>query len=193
MILEKNLQRRVAGPHDIRMDGMTDLVCRARGASVFDIGCNRGLVGFEFANNGAALVHGCDNYAGGIDTARQLFCDLRAVQSKFETVDLTEGVEAVKAAFGDCKYDIVLCLATAHKLNRVMPEGKLSELMQHFGKRAIKYFGWRATSGISDEQISENRREMKRLDVDMKAAGLDRIHTSMISESLGLCAIWSRP
>ena len=47
---EKQLQRRVAGWHDIRMDGMTDLVCRAKGASVLDIGCNRGLVSFEFGS-----------------------------------------------------------------------------------------------------------------------------------------------
>lgn len=65
---ENKLMRRVAGYHDIRLDGMLDLVIRARGASVMDVGCNRGLVGFEMANNGATLVHGCDNFAEGIDT-----------------------------------------------------------------------------------------------------------------------------
>lgn len=183
---EKYLQRRVAGFHDIRMDGMTDLVCRAKGASVLDIGCNRGLVGFEFANNGASLVHGCDNYAEGIDVARHLFIDLRNVASKFEVVDLTGGRDAMVAAFGEQTYDMVICLATYHKLRRIMPAAKLSDLMRHLGKRALKYFAWRGTS--RDEK--ENREEMKQLDIELDP--MKRIHTSSISESLGLCAIWRR-
>lgn len=185
---EKFLQRRVAGYHDIRMDGMTDLVCRAKGASVFDIGCNRGLVGFEFANNGASIVHGCDNYEPGITFARELFIDLRAVQSKFEVVDLTGGIDAMRVSFTDTPYDIVLCLATYHKLKRTMPAEKLSALMKHFGKRAQKYFAWR---GTSEDRIA-NDEEIERLDRDMDDAGLKRIHTSRISETLGACAIWSR-
>lgn len=185
---EKQLQRRVAGWHDIRMDGMTDLVCRARGASVFDIGCNRGLVGFEFAHNGATVVHGCDNYEPGIKFARELFIDMRAVQSKFEVVDLTQGPDAITAAFGDATYDIVVCLATYHKLKRIMTAGRLSALMTHFGKRTNKYFAWRGTS----EKSNANAEEMIQLDRDMREAGLTRIHTSNISETLGLCAIWRR-
>lgn len=185
---EKFLQRRVAGYHDIRMDGMTDLVCRANGASVLDIGCNRGLVGFEFANNGASIVHGCDNYEPGIKFARELFIDLRAVQSKFEVVDLAAGKGAMVSAFADAKYDIVLCLATYHKLKRVVPAGKLSALINDFGDRTLKYFGWRGTS----EKSVENEEEMAQLDRDLKDCGLKRIHTSCISETLGLCAIWRR-
>ena len=67
---ETTLQRRVAGYHDIRLDGILDLTIRAKGASVLDVGCNRGLVAFEMANNGARVVHGCDNYAPGVETAR---------------------------------------------------------------------------------------------------------------------------
>src|SRR5690349_284730 len=185
---EKQLQRRVAGHHDIRMDGMTDLVCRAKGASVFDIGCNRGLVGFEFANNGAAVVAGCDSYEPGIKFARELFIDLRAVKSQFEVVDLTGGPDAVRAAFGEQTYDMVLCLATYHKLKRIMGAGALSLLMRHFGKRALNYFAWRGTT----ERPTENNEEMRQLDIDLKEAGLKRIHTSSISEQLGLCAIWKR-
>jgi SAM-dependent methyltransferase len=182
------LQRRVAGYHDIRMDGMTDLVCRAPGASVFDIGCNRGLVGFEFANNGARLVHGCDTFEQGIMTARELFADLRSVEAKFEVVDLTGGPAAVAAAFGDAHYDIVVCLATMHKLKRVMTNDALVDLMQDFGRRTNKYFAWRATS----EKPDENEDEMAFLDACLPKVGLKRIHTSYISETLGLAAIWKR-
>lgn len=180
-------QRRVAGFHDIRMDGISDLVIRARGAAVMDIGCNRGLVGFEFANNGAALVHGCDNFEPGIQVARELFIDLRAVQSQFEVVDLTIGPDSLNK-FGGQQYDITLCLATYHKLKRVMTPGALTTLMEHFGKRTTKYFGWR---GTSQDHVA-NEEEIANLDRDLGAAGLKRIHTSYISDTLGVAAIWRR-
>lgn len=186
---QQRLMRRVAGYHDIRMDGMTDLVMRAKGASVFDIGCNRGLVGFEFANNGADIVHGCDIYEEGIATAREIFADLRSVQSRFEIVDLTRGEVAVANAFGAMNYDIVLCLATVHKLKRVMREDDLEALMVGFGRRTKRWFGWRATSADHED----NERELVLMDRFMAAAGLKRIHTSYLSETLGVCAIWGRP
>lgn len=185
---EYKLQRRVAGYHDIRMDGMTDLVIRAKGASVFDIGCNRGLVAFEMANNGATVCHGCDIFEPGIQTAREIFADLRAVESHFAVLDLTGGAEVVANEFGATQYDIVLCLATYHKLKRIMPYPSLSALMQHFGKRTKRYFAWRGTS----DKPAENEDEIRDLDWDMKQVGLKRIHTSYISEVLGVAAIWAR-
>lgn len=182
---EDKLMRRVAGYHDIRMDGMTDLVMRARDASVLDIGCNRGLVGFEFANNGASKIHGCDIDVECIKVCRHLFCDLRSVENKFEVVDLTGGPQAFSSAFGSQKYAIVVMLATYHKLNRVMPADKLSELMRFFGSITQTYFAWRATS----DKFDENEQEMRNLDRDL---GLKRIHTSYISKQLGVCAVWER-
>lgn len=181
--------RRVAGSHDLRMDGITDLVTRARGCSVLDIGCNRGLAGFEMAMNGAVLVHGCDIYEPGIQTARELFADLRAVQSRFEVVDLRDGAAALANAFGDAaRYDIVLMLATYHKIKRVMSAAALSDFMRHLGEHTDKYFGWRAT-GHEPEQ---NEIEMAAIDRDLAFAGLKRVHTSYISAELGLAAIWAR-
>lgn len=177
------LMRRVQGFHDLRLDGIGDLLHRARGASVLDIGCNRGLAGFEFAGNGATRVFGLDNYHDGIVAARHLFCDLRSVKHRFEVVDLTGGEKAVRTAFGkdaDLKHDVVLMLATYHKLKRIMPAAALSALMQFFGSRTAKYFGWR---GYEDE--------IKALDADLGKAGLVRIHTSMISD-IQPAAIWAR-
>lgn len=181
------VQRRVAGYHDVRMDGMSDLLLRCRGKSVFDIGCNRGMVGFEFACNGASKVHGCDNYEEGINVAREVFADLRSVESRFEVVDLTGGPASL-AAFGKQQYDIMLCLATYHKLKRVMTPEDLTALMQHFGSRTRKYFGWRATS----DKPKENDAEIAALDRDLRSVGLVRIHTSYISDELGVAAIWER-
>lgn len=181
------VQRRVAGAHDIRMDGISDLLTRAAGASVFDIGCNRGMVGFEFARNGAKLVHGCDIYEEGINVAREVFADLRNVESRFEIVDLTKGPAAL-AAFNDHRYDVMLCLATYHKLKRVMEPKPLTVLMQHFGNRTKGYFAWRATSDKHDENDSE----IEALDRDLLPVGLVRVHTSYISADLGVAAIWGR-
>jgi SAM-dependent methyltransferase len=183
---EVSLARRVAGYHDIRLDGMLDLVIRARGASVMDIGCNRGLVGFEMANNGARLVHGCDSFLEGIETARNLFADLRSVESQFEVVDLCRGMPALKV-FGSVRYDIVLMLATYHKLKRIVEPGVLDALMTGLSERTIKWFGWRATS----DKPAENHEEMKVL--DKLLLPLKRVHTSHISKTLGVAAIWERP
>jgi hypothetical protein len=177
------LMRRVQGHHDLRLDGIGDLLHRARGASVLDIGCNRGLAGFEFAYNGAERVMGMDNYEDGITTCRHLFCDLRSVKHRFEVVDLTGGEPAIRKAFGkdaDLSHDIVLMLATYHKLKRIMSKGELDSLMRYFGKVTKKYFGWRGY----EEEISV-------LDDVLGGVGLTRIHTSMISD-IQPAAIWMR-
>lgn len=183
--------RRVAGYHDIRLDGMLDLVVRARGASVLDIGCNRGMVGFEMACNGATRVFGCDNYVKGIATAREVFADLRTVESRFEFVQLDQGPKAYAAAFGaeaELKHDIVLLLATMHKLKRVMSADDLTALIRYFGDRCGAYFGWRATS----DKPGENEEEMALLDIHLGKCGLHRLLTSYLSLQLGMCAVWGR-
>lgn len=181
------VQRRVAGYYNFRLDGMSDLLGRAKGAAVFDIGCNRGLVGYDFALNGATKVHGCDIFQEGIDTAREVFADLRECESRFEVVDLTGGPRSLNDFKGH-EYDITLCLATYHKLKRIMDRKDLSDLMQYFGRWTKGYFGWRATSDKPDE----NDGELEALDRDLGASGLRRIHTSYISAELGVAAIWAR-
>lgn len=180
----ENLMRRVQGYHDIRLDGISDLLSRSRGASVFDIGCNRGLAGFEFANNGASRVMGCDIFEDGIICARHLFADLRSVPHRFEVVDLTGGVEALRKAFGkdaELSQDITLMLATYHKLRRLPDASRwLPGLMEYFGRKTVRYFGWR---GYEDE--------IPELDQLLGKAGLIRIHTSLISD-IQPAAIWAR-
>lgn len=184
---ESGMQRRVAGEHDIRLDGIQDLYTRAPGAAVLDIGCNRGLVALDMAKNGANLVHGCDNYVEGVDVARHIFADFRHVKSQFEVVDLTEGPKCFLPFSGN-RYDIVLMLATYHKIKRIMNPEPLSDLMRHVGGMTKNYFGWRATSDKPDE----NEQEIAALDRDLGKSGLHRIHTSYISKQLGVAAIWER-
>lgn len=170
-----------------RLDGMTDLYWRAAGASVFDIGLNRGAAAYDMALAGAKKVDGCDIYEEGVRTARELFADLRDVKSCFEVVDLRRGPQAL-GTFAGRQYDITLCLATYHKLKRVMGKEELSTLMQHFGRQTRGWFAWRGTS----DKAAENDAEIEALDRDLGAVGLVRIHTSYISTELGAAAIWGR-
>jgi hypothetical protein len=180
-------QVRTRGSGFDRLDGLSDLYPRMRGAKVFDIGMNRGAVSYDAARAGARLVHGCDVYAEGVGAARELFADLRDVESCFEVLNLTKGPAALKL-FDGMSYDITLCLATYHKLKRVMAADDLSALMQHFGRWTKGWFAWRATS----DKAGENEEEIAALDRDLAAVGFARIHTSYISADLGAAAIWAR-
>lgn len=183
----KDLQRRVAGRHDVRLDGMIDLLARCRDASVLDVGCNRGHVALDFYRHYASIVHGCDNFIEGIEVARQNFADKRDVDSKFEVVDLTVP-DCFAPAFGRNAYDIVVVLATIHKLRRIMPPKDTMRLVRDMGDRTKKLFAWRATS----DKPEENEEEMKFLDENLMFCKLKRVHTSYLSESLGQCAIWRK-
>lgn len=184
---EHGLQIRIAGTHAVRLDGMQDIYSRMAGASVFDIGSNKGAVSMQAAELNAAVCHGCDIYEQGIISTRDWFADHSWIKSKFEVVDLTKGPSSLEP-FAAHTYDIVLMLATYHKIKRIMSADDLSALMRHIGKMTKRYFCWRATSDKPDE----NEQEIVALDRDMRDAGLQRIHTSYISRQLGVAAIWER-
>lgn len=184
---EQGLQRRVAGIHDIRLDGISDIVPRVKDAAVLDLGCNRGVVSLELAHNGARLIHGVDNYVEGIGVATHIFADIVTCRSRFIVADLTQGPK-VFAPFGGVEYDVTLCLATYHKLKRIMPPSELKTLMTHIGRITRGWFAWRGTR----EDHDENEEEMVTLDRDMGEAGLARVHTSYLSRQLGVAAIWAR-
>jgi hypothetical protein len=177
------MMRRVQGDHDLRLDGISDILSRARDATAFDIGCDNAAVSDEFARNGATRVMGCDVDHDCIIASRHRLRNLRCVQHRFEVVDLTGGGNAMRAAFGkdaDLKHDIVTMLATYHKLKRIMSKSDLTALMRWFGDRTLKYFAWR---GYEDE--------IPIIDADLKPCGLERIHTSLISD-IQPAAIWVR-
>ncbi len=175
---EVHPSRRVMGVHDIRFDGISDLLLRARGCSVLDVGCNRGHVCYDFAINGARLVHGCDIYGPGIQAARQWFAELPHVASKFEVVNLEEGPSGLINAFGKEAYDIVLVLGTTHKLNRAMEPAAISELVTFLARRAVTYFVW---SG-----------ELKDLDQIDAAVGMRIVHMSELAKLGWPSVIWKR-
>jgi SAM-dependent methyltransferase len=182
-LLKKKPKKRVAGWHDLRLDGLSDLLLRADGASILDIGCNKGMIGYEFANNGATLVHGIDIYEQGIATAREVFDDISSVTSRFEVVDLTHGPQAIGKAFGSdyTHYDIVLFLAVDHKLQRIMPQPAIDEIVKELCSRTKTYFVYRGhTINIYDDLLPK--------------LGFKRVHYSELgADVLGAPAtIWQR-
>lgn len=173
--------RRVVGIHEIRFDGLSDLLLRAHGCSVFDVGMNRGHVGWDFAMNGARLVHGCDIDGPSVQCARLWFSEHPHVESKFEVVDLREGPVAVDTAFGGQIYDIVLLIGVQHKLTRIMEKKALDDLIEYLGKRAATYFGW---NGYAEH--------MPQMDECLGRAALKRVHTSELALPGRPAAIYKR-
>jgi 2-polyprenyl-3-methyl-5-hydroxy-6-metoxy-1,4-benzoquinol methylase len=181
MMDETHPVRRVVGIHEIRFDGLSDLLLRAHGCSVLDVGCNRGHVGWDFAMNGARIVHGCDIDQASMQCARMWFSEHPHVDSKFEVVDLSGGPDAVTMKFGAVRYDIVLLIGVQHKLKRVMAPDKLSDLIKHLGDRALTYFGW---NGYLED--------MDQMDQALRKAGLKRVHVSELALEGRPAAIWKR-
>jgi hypothetical protein len=145
---ERGFQRRVIGYHGFRLDGLQDILSRCQDASVFDIGCNRGMNSYELALHGATLVHGVDNYETGVLVANEVFADWRSVQSQFEVADLSKGAKAVEMAFGvglRDDYTFVLMLAVYHKLRRIMPLKDLLALVRFFADNCGEFFVWRGS------------------------------------------------
>lgn len=176
---DKGIQRRAINYSAFRLDGLADLYARAQGASVFDVGCNRGWVSFDLCIHGATLVHGIDNgleedeKTRTIDTANRWYADFRSIESRFEFVDLKGGAGAIKRAFGDSyrkEYDITLFLAVYHKLRRIMELPALLHLVDHLAHHCGKFFVWRGS-----------REEMPEFEPTVIAKGFRRVHYSEIS------------
>lgn len=170
---DKDIQRRAINYSGFRLDGLTDLYSRARDATIFDVGCNRGAVCDDLVYHGAKIVHGCDNFETGVKVANERFADVRSVTAKFEVVDLTGGLEAIRKAFGKelLVYDIMIMLAVYHKLRRVMPLEKLLFLVEGLAKHTGRFFAWRGS-----------RDELPEMEPVLLERGFRRVHYSEICE-----------
>jgi 2-polyprenyl-3-methyl-5-hydroxy-6-metoxy-1,4-benzoquinol methylase len=159
-----------------RLDGLTDLLAYAPMAEVLDIGCHRGLVGYEFVKHGAVLVHGIDHNAEAIACARTLFADVDA-QSEFHVKDLAE-----PDALDWCRshYDIVLLLGVYHKLKRIMPTDRLDQLIETLAEKCT-LFAW---NGAPEEHA----------EIAGIATGMVLVHWSRLTRHpTAVTAVWRHP
>lgn len=171
---DKGVQRRVINFSAFRLDGLADILPRVRGASVFDVGCNRGAVCHDLVLAGASCVHGCDNYEKGMMVANEWFADIRSIEARFEVVDLRGGFSAITSAFGGklrSSYDFTIMLAIYHKLRRVMPLEALLALVGELADHTSKYFVWRGSQ--------EERTEFESILIQR---GFKLVHYSTICE-----------
>lgn len=176
--------RTVYGFHEDRLAGLRDLLRYAPGRSVLDVAMNHGLIGFEFARHGAAVVHGCDYHEPAVMTARSIFAEL-AIPSRFEVVDLTGGATALERAFGEHYlpgYDIVLFLGIYHKLKDQTSDAAIAELVHHLVGRTARYFVVRAASAALLAELAPI----------LTNAGVTRVHLSALSSVVGPLEIWQR-
>jgi len=188
---ELRARQRVCRFHDAIMDGMSDLLVRADGASVLDLGCNRGLAGYAMACNGARLVHGIDLAPDAIEICKGIFADLVECRGEFIVGDLTRGISCL-APLGEGNYDIIMLIGTYHKIQRPpskaykdlgavgMSAEELSAFITALGMRTTHYFAFRDTIGFFPQ-----------IDSDLAKAGLRRVHTNEMSKN-GPSGIWQR-
>lgn len=186
-------RRRVHGHHDRRMDGLHDLVARAPGMSVLDVGMNRGANLFEMMDAGARLVNGMELDHICVDFARTLWADLDETECRwqFEVGDLTKGISCLDP-FGPGNWDIVLMIGVYHKIKRLpsspyrdlgatpMDQNQLNDLIRSLGRRADKYLAFR----VGPE-------EHEHFDPVLAEVGMRKIAVSEISK-LGPTVIYRR-
>jgi SAM-dependent methyltransferase len=131
----------MSGSQFDRLVGLEPLSVICPGRSVLDVGCHRGLISYEAARFGAALVHGIDLYPQGIEAAREIFKDT-GIPNQFVEFDLSLGRDAIAGSLGGMllpRYDIVLMLAVLQHLRRQMESGALDDLFDFFVERAATY------------------------------------------------------
>ncbi len=175
---------RQSGHQTDRLDGVGDILRRARGASLLDIGTNRGLVAYEFAWHGASVVHGCDIYQAGITTATEVFATMPC-DSRFVCADLVGGPVSLERAFGGDylkMYDIVLFLAVYQKIRDMMTTVERANLLEHLASRTARYFVFRDWISNYPEVIDQ-----------LKRAGLYQVHYSLLGPfARSAASIWTR-
>lgn len=125
-----------------RLTGLEYVLEKCRGKTVLDVGSCDGLVGYEFARNGARLVHGIDVDRAGINFSRRLFRYV-PVASLFARVDVSRSENLPigdKAKGFLCKYDIVLFLGMYHHLRRQADKKDLERIVTRLLQAAETYF-----------------------------------------------------
>lgn len=131
----------MAGSQFGRLVGLEPLSVICQDRSVLDVGSHRGLISYEVARFGAALIHGIDLYPQGIEAAQEIFKD-SGIPTAFAQFDLSLGRDAILDALGDMllpSYDVILMLAVLQHLRRQMERDAADDLLDLFVERAGTY------------------------------------------------------
>lgn len=129
-----------------RLDGFEWLLDYAEGVDVLDLGCNRGLIGYEFAMRGAAFIRGIDSSERAVETACALFEDVNCL-CQFEVMDLTRP-EVLEI---DNLFTVVVLSGVLHKLRRVWRSDDLAERFLRWAGDRVTAGGWFVFNGAEEE------------------------------------------
>lgn len=114
-----------------RLQGLEFLMPYCKNTSVLDVGACDGLVAYEIARYGAAVIHGFEQNIDDISFARRLFRDVPC-KTIFVEANIAVNSQAFRNQYKSILkelYDIVLFLGIYHHLKRQMPFDKLLLLL----------------------------------------------------------------
>jgi len=175
--------RALHGFHLERIHGLSELLRYVDGMSVFDAGCDRGLIPFAFAMSGVRLVHGCGRDAEGVAATREIFDEVD-IRSHFEVVDVAQGDKAIASAFGfdyHPKYDVMLFPSLDYIDANTMPRDAVAGLVRSLLARTKTFFVHRMTS-TADVDASVER--------VLEASGLNRVYFTTLISTAGAISVW---
>lgn len=117
-----------------RFEGLEEVIKNSRGMTVLDIGMSDGLVSYEFARNGAILIHGIDVDLERVKFAKRLFSNI-PIDSFFLGYNLAiQHSSFLNNPKFEKSYDVVLFLDVYHHIKKQMDFNQLVSLIQEFLK-----------------------------------------------------------
>ncbi len=142
-----------------RMRGLDFILAKCSGCNVLDIGSNEGLISYEFARNGARLIHGFERDGQMVSFAERLFRDV-PIESRFIAANLAISGDEFEKQYQAVllqQYDVVLFLGVYHHLKKQMPIEHLHNLVEVLLDKTKRWFVVRTKAIAEFESIILSR------------------------------------
>lgn len=121
------------GHWDDRVAGLVELELPVEGASILDIGCNMGILGYELCKLSPSFYHGVERMRVHAFVARMIFQGVR-VEHKIDRINV--GRKKVREKVLRDSYDIVLYLAVHQHIKKQIGEAAANEIFVDLLKRS---------------------------------------------------------
>lgn len=133
-----------------RLAGLQDLLKESPGATVLDLGAAEGIIGREFANRGASLIHGFELSTDRVLTADRLLRHSVVPEHAVRQADLSDwaAFEHDNRDLLRDQYDIVLFLGLYHHL----PADRRPDSLRQALARCRKHFALRTPPGLARDE-----------------------------------------
>jgi 2-polyprenyl-3-methyl-5-hydroxy-6-metoxy-1,4-benzoquinol methylase len=179
--LERGRRKRFAGDLFQRFEGLDPVLEQCAGAEIPDIGSCDGLVAYEFARRGAALIHGFEIDAGDVAFAQRLFRDVPG-KSAFVCANVAADAPRFREQHANVlreSYDIVLFLGVYHHFERQMDR----EALAAFVKLLI---------GMARNTFVVRTKQLEAVEPWLLEAGFQRTSETAGQEDIGALRIYER-